>query len=144
MLKKKSENQIFWVDSTGKIAAGSLKTLSEAIAKCKPEQGDQIFIAPGHYEEIDESNNISINVPGIKILGLGLNEDRPLFKTVVFNINAENVHIENLHFVSNKNACKTFLNIYENGASIQNCYFEIKENSWIKRLYDTIINKCRI
>jgi hypothetical protein len=109
-----SAGQVFWVDSkyymSGDANKGTfshpLKTLNAALAKCRPGQGDKIFIAAGHSEEIDGTNNVSVNVSGVQIIGLGNKDNRPQFTfttagTASFDIDAPNVYIGNVRFTSN-------------------------------------------
>jgi hypothetical protein len=77
---------VFFVDATDDRAsagasAGSrhtpFSTVQAAINRCTANQGDYVFVLPGHTEIID--GDISLNVAGITVMGLGVGMSRPTF-----------------------------------------------------------------
>jgi len=62
---------------TGTDTAHPISKLDNAIGRCLANQGDTIFILPGHAETITAASAIDIDVAGVKIYGLGEGEDRP-------------------------------------------------------------------
>ena len=77
---------VYYVDSgsgsdsaSGKSPERALATLDAAIGKCTANQGDQIYILPGHAETVATAGAIAADVAGISIIGLGEGADRPTF-----------------------------------------------------------------
>ena len=107
----RSTGSRFYVDSgsaTGADAAGyglspdaPFLTLDYAIASCAENNGDIIYVMPGHAET---TTAIALDVAGIKIIGLGWGRSRPTFTATtgasnLVNVTVANVWIENLRFV---------------------------------------------
>lgn len=79
----------------------ALATLDTAIGKCTANQGDTIYLAEGHAEDVVSASNITVDIAGINIIGLGNGADRPTltFKTstaATMVISAASVYIENI------------------------------------------------
>ena len=77
---------VYYVDSgSGSDTAGgkspekALATLDAAIGKCTANQGDIIYILPGHAETVATAGAIAADVAGVSIIGLGEGADRPTF-----------------------------------------------------------------
>lgn len=60
-------------------------TIDGAIAFCTANQGDVIFVLPGHTETISAAGGITIDKAGISIIGLGHGTARP---TITFSATA--------------------------------------------------------
>jgi len=52
-------------------------TIDFAIGQCTANNGDVIYVMPGHAETIAAASGIDVDVAGITIVGLGVDEDRP-------------------------------------------------------------------
>jgi len=81
-------------------------TLDYAIGKCTASNGDIIFVMPGHAESIVGASTLTLDIAGVKIIGLGSGLTIPTFTyttdaTATFNITAANCHVENLYLYSN-------------------------------------------
>ena len=79
----------------------ALATLDAAIGKCTASQGDTIYLAEGHAEDVVSASAITVDVAGINIIGLGHGASRPTFtfKTstaATMVISAASVYIENI------------------------------------------------
>lgn len=79
----------------------ALATLDTAIGKCTASQGDTIYVAEGHAEDVESASAITIDVAGINIIGLGKGASRPTFTfktatTATAVISASSVYIENI------------------------------------------------
>ena len=48
-----------------------------AIGRCTANKGDVIIVMPGHTEDIATTGGITLDVAGVKIIGLGSGGDRP-------------------------------------------------------------------
>lgn len=128
---------VFWVDSS----AGSdgnkgtysrpFATLDYAIGRCTANNGDYIYVKPGHAEDLAAADAIDADVAGISIIGLGNGTDRPTFTYTnaagEFVIGADNITVENMVF--NASVTTTLLAIdIEDGvdyATIRNCQFGV-------------------
>ena len=98
---------VFFVDSVHGLAGndGSFQypvaTITQALAKCTADNGDVIFVMPGHAETVIAATGIDVNVDGVTILGVGDGALRPTitFSTDVaasVDITADDVTIRNI------------------------------------------------
>ncbi len=102
---------VFWVDSN----AGSdqnkgtfdrpFASLDYAIGRCTANNGDTIYLKPGHAETVSAAAGVDIDVAGVTIIGLGSGSDRPTFTfataiTADIDIDAANVTLQNILFVN--------------------------------------------
>jgi len=116
----------FFVDSNTGSNTNSGEEWNEPVAnidfiieKCTPNNGDIIYVYPGHVETAD--TQIICDVPGIKIAGLGLGRSRPAItahNTAVdcFDILSPNVVLENLRIIGSDN-CTALINIQQSDFS---------------------------
>lgn len=102
----------FYVDSgagsdtnDGKAPDRAFKTLDYSIAKCTANNGDVIYVLPGHAENLTTATAVNIDVAGITIIGLGSGSDIPTFSTTAtagsITIGAANTSIKNIKMVAN-------------------------------------------
>ncbi len=129
---------IYWVDSgstTGGNTAGygqnpdaPFLTLAYAITQCTADNGDMIFVMPGHAESIVAAGGIDLDVAGVKIVGLGEGRSRPVF-TFEDNVNADidisaaNITMENLIFnMSTIDDLVTGIDVAAADFTLRNCY----------------------
>jgi hypothetical protein len=93
-----------WVAGVDDPSCGSLgkpfKTIDYAIGKCTANQGDVIYVLPGHTETISAAGGITCDVAGVSIIGLGNGNLRP---TITWSatasswlVTAANVLIKNI------------------------------------------------
>ncbi len=93
--------EIFGGDTDGKLRFFS--TIALALAQCTADQGDTIYVLPGHTESITGAAGITFNKAGVNIVGLGSGTKRP---TITFStstaaqiiISAANTTIKNVLF----------------------------------------------
>lgn len=105
---------IFYVDSGAAAAsdgagAGLTKdtpfaTLDYAVGQCTANNGDVIFLMPGHAETITADSGVDIDVAGITVIGLGHGAARPTFTfttavTADFKLAAASTVVYNVLFV---------------------------------------------
>lgn len=79
--------EIFFVDSghaAASDAAGNGKnpdkpfaTIDYAVGNCTANNGDVIYVMPGHTETLSDAGQLVFDVAGIKVIGLGHGESRP-------------------------------------------------------------------
>jgi hypothetical protein len=109
--KYSTTGNIFWVDSGatsggadstnyGKSPASPFLTIDYAIGKCTANNGDIIYVMPGHAETLSGATSLAIDVAGIKIVGMGAGYSIPKLTlsaaASTIAITAENTHLENL------------------------------------------------
>jgi hypothetical protein len=98
---------VYYVDSnngndaqSGKSPEQSVATLDYAIGLCTANQGDVIYVLPGHAETVSEASGVDADVEGISIIGLGDGADRPTFTfsavDATMTIAAASVVVKNL------------------------------------------------
>ncbi len=103
----------FYADSThplrandpanGRSPALPFSTIDYAIGQCTANNGDVIYVLPGHTETVSAAAGIDCDVAGVSIIGLGEGTDRGLISTSTattadIDIDAANVTIANLRF----------------------------------------------
>lgn len=103
------------------------KTIDYAIGKCKANNGDVIYVLPGHTETISAAAGIAADVAGISIIGLGNGVIRPIvtFSTTTSTLTgtAANVSIRNIQFQNAIDSLVSGIAVSAAGFSIQNCSF---------------------
>lgn len=102
---------IFWVHNSGSATGGAsptnpVTTLDLANNLCTANQGDMIFLMPGHAENISSATGCVLDTAGVKVIGLGQGADRPTLTiatadTALISIGAASIWLENLLIVSN-------------------------------------------
>ncbi|MFW9968625.1 MAG: hypothetical protein ACFFDF_00395 [Candidatus Odinarchaeota archaeon] len=120
----------FFVDSgsgsdsnNGKGWASALATLDAAFAKCTANNGDIIWVAPGHAETFTTTGNkITADIAGVRIIGTGFGADRPTFTFshtgATMAITANSVIFDNLLFVTGIDSVTTIATISGNDCTM--------------------------
>lgn len=102
-------------------------TLSTALSKCNPSQGDAVIVMPGHAETTG-ATAYALNVAGVAIVGLGIGRNRPAFTanaTAVdaFSLTAANVMVRNIRFIGAASST-ALIDIGASDFTAENCVFE--------------------
>lgn len=106
---------IFFVDSghaaavdaagAGRSPDKPLATLDYAIGLCTANNGDVIYVMPGHAENLTAADTVDCDVAGISIIGLGRGNLLPTFSATAtagsITVDAANVTIKNIRLVAN-------------------------------------------
>ena len=112
-----------------------LPTLAGAVAKCTAGRGDIIIVAEGHAENITAAD-LTLNVAGITVVGLGKGANRPTFTytaaTGSLIISAANVTIENLLLVVGIDDVAIMIDVNADDFTMSNC--ELREGAAIQWL----------
>lgn len=132
----KTTGNIYYVDSgVGSDSAGSGKTkgnpfatLDYAVGQCTANNGDIIFVMPGHAETIVADSGVDIDVAGITVIGLGSGASRPTFTfttavTADFKLAAASTTIVNLLFLGGIDATTGVLEVSAADCQIVNCEY---------------------
>jgi len=130
---------VFFVDSgkttTGGITSGfgsspdrPFLTLDSAIANCAENNGDHIFVLPGHAETIIADSGVDIDKAGITIIGLGRGAARPTFTfqgnvAADFKLAAASTVIKNLLFLNNLDNTTGIVEVSAPDCQILGCEF---------------------
>ena len=98
------------VDGSDNPEAGSkpnipFSTLDYAVGQCTANNGDVIYVMPGHAEVVSAAGGLDLDVAGITIIGIGDGTDTPTVTvgtvdTADIDVDAANITVENLHFKS--------------------------------------------
>jgi len=131
-------SNIYYVDSgtagsAGTTWATAVATIDDAInlvgTAVEGDTGAIIFVAAGHAETLTAADDVDIDQPGVKIIGLGVGENRP---TLTYTTNGEvvigndDVEIHNINFIAG-NAVAHAIDV-ETGSEnwvINNCRFAV-------------------
>ena len=78
-------------------------TIDYAVGRCTASQGDIIYVMPGHVETVASAAALDFDVAGIKVIGLGWGDNRPIVNigtatTATVEFNADDMWIENIRF----------------------------------------------
>lgn len=120
-------------DGYGKRANKPFATIDYAITPTAGDtptanNGDVIFVLPGHVETVTAA--ITLDVAGLSIIGLGIGTDRPQVDSASnidrMTITAVNCLVEGLYFNEGTSAAQTsVINIAADYTTIRNCQFDL-------------------
>jgi hypothetical protein len=104
-------------------------TIDKAVGKCTADNGDVIYVMPGHAETISTAAQIAVDVNGITIRGMGTGTARPTltFSSLVtadIDISANSVKIENILFKAGVDNLTAPLHITGTDCFLENCEFQ--------------------
>ena len=78
--------RVFYVHSSGsdsaqagETAAAPFATLDFAIGQCSANNGDLIYVMPGHAETLTAAGQLDFDIAGVRAQGLGWGTTRPTF-----------------------------------------------------------------
>ena len=103
-------------------------TLDYAVGLCTANNGDVIYVMPGHAETIVADSGVDIDVAGVKVIGLGWGASRPTFTfttatTADFKLAAASVHVENILFLGGIDALTGPIEISGADCKLINCEY---------------------
>jgi hypothetical protein len=103
-------------------------TLDYAVGLCTANNGDVIYVMPGHAETIIGDSGVDIDVAGVKVIGLGWGASRPTFNftTAVaadFKLAAASVVVENILFLGGIDALTGPIEISGADCQLLNCEY---------------------
>lgn len=105
-----------------------LATLNGAMVRATADQGDIVFLMPGHAENVSSATSQVISKAGISVVGIGDGELRPTFTYTAtagsFEIDAANVIVENVKFLTSISAVVVGVNVDADGVVIRGCQFD--------------------
>jgi hypothetical protein len=107
----------------------ALSTIDAAIGKCTANQGDRIYVLPGHTENISAASFITADIAGVRIIGLGRGASLPTLTWTVeaatIVVSAASISFENFRFVNNFANITTMFSVTGAGDDLAfvNCLF---------------------
>lgn len=105
----------------------AVNTIAEAVALCTASNGDYIYVAEGHVENLSSATIFKISVIGVTVIGMGEGSLRPTFTTTatagVAHLNATNVRVYNCRFVCGIDNTTTLAKIQGDDSGFIGCYF---------------------
>lgn len=154
-LGNKATGNVFFVDSgIGVDAAGvngkkidePFATIDYAINQCTANNGDIIYVLPGHAETLNSSGALIPDVAGVSIVGLGWGADRPTISMSTsgsnesrVGITGASVRISNIIFRANSTSIGSSsvgIRIGADDVILDNCRFD--HNSTLSYFETTI------
>ena len=89
----------------GRTVATPFSSLGFAVGQTTPNNGDLIFVSPGHSENVTAADAIRFgtNATGVTVIGIGNGTDRPTFNfttvtTADIEVDVANITLRNLYF----------------------------------------------
>lgn len=126
---------IYYVDSNvtiegdGSSWTNARNTLDEAIDLCTDLNGDVIYVAQGHAENLSAAGTVTCDKSGVTIIGCGNGDNRPTFTTTAdvgtFLVSDASVTIYNLRFIPGVSAAAIGISITATGdyCTVVGCQF---------------------
>lgn len=102
-------------------------TLDYAIGQATANNGDHIFVMPGHAEVLASAAAVALDVAGLTIVGLGNGRNRPTFTMTAtdnspsFDISAANNVVANLVLINDDDAQTAMINVTAANVTIRDC-----------------------
>lgn len=126
---------VFYVHSTNGTSTGpgfspetAYSTIDAAVGACTANQGDVIYVLPGHVETVSAAGGLDLDVAGITIVGVGSGSLQPKVDlttadTADVDVDAANVTIENLQFEASFADIAAVVDVNADDCTIRNCRF---------------------
>lgn len=127
--------KVFWIDSVNGSDGNSKATFDRPMAslngvmdKCTANRGDIIMAKPGHAENVSTALTQVMDVAGVALVGLGAGSLMPTFTFTAtggsFEIDAANVLVANVRFLTSISAVVVGVNIDANYVTLSGCQFD--------------------
>lgn len=126
---------VYYVSSTlgsstgpGFAPANAYATIDQAVGACTANNGDVIIVLPGHADSVTAAGGLDIDVAGITIWGLGEGSLKPTVTlstatTADVDVDAANIKIKGIKFVSGIDDLAVMLDVNEGGITFEDCEF---------------------
>lgn len=103
--------------------------IDTGINQCTADKGDVVAVTPGYTESVTSAADISADVAGITIMGLGNMNCRPILTfdtaaTADINIGAQDIRISNISMKAGIDDLGMFLDVDDSYFQVDNCKFE--------------------
>jgi hypothetical protein len=117
-------------------------TIDYAVGLCTSNQGDIIYVLPGHAETVSAAGGLDLDVPGITIIGFGDGANQPTVTldtatTADVDIDSANVTVRNIHFIAGFADVVAAIDVNADDFTIEGCRFTgdnagLNANIWIQ------------
>jgi len=149
----KNPGDTFFVDSAATGAADDatsgatpdkpFATLAYAFSSDRVTSGDVVYVMPGHAETLDAAGDITMDIAGVKVVGLGQGSARPTFTfatdtAATWLITAANVTVENV-LITTTGTIDVVNGIAITGADCTLTDVEIRESAAGSQFVDPLI-----
>lgn len=129
---------VWFVDSGASLAGDNVNsgedplrpfaTLDYAVGRCTANNGDVIYVMPGHAETVSEAAGLDLDIAGISIIGIGNGTDQPTVtldtaNTADVDIDAANILAENIHFRANYADIAAAIDVNADDFTLRRCRF---------------------
>jgi len=103
-------------------------TLDYAVGLCTANNGDIIYVMPGHAETISAAAGVDLDVAGITIIGIGNGASQPTITldtitSADIDVDAANISVENLHLIANFADIAVVFDVNADDFTLRNCRF---------------------
>ncbi len=113
-------------------------TLDFAIGRCTANNGDVIYVMPGHTETFAGAAGLDYDVAGVKVICLGEGADRPTFTmsaaASTIHMDAAGSHLENA-LILVEHDCTIVIDVDKTDCVIKDCEFRARvtatERQWV-------------
>lgn len=150
---------VFFVDS-GNTASSNANAAAEpsqpaatidgAVGKCTANNGDVIFVMPGHTENISSATSLVVDVAGVLIIGLGEGRNRPTLTFTAtagsIEMDAANCRLSNIVLVTSITAVVVGINVDASDVTLDNLEMNWDEtgDDWITMIDADAVSRCTI
>ncbi len=111
--------------SYGRNPDAPFATADFAIAQMSANNGDILYLGPGHTETIDAAGALALDVAGITIIGQGHGDDRPVFNWTdaggTVTIGAADILIDNIRFTQGVDVILIMFDVNADDFTIEYC-----------------------
>jgi len=108
-----------------------------AVGRCTADNGDVIYVAPGHAETVDSAGDLSLDVAGITVIGLGRGDKRPAItigKDSVagadVNVDAAEITLKNMIFKISGVNVTAMIDVNADGFTLEDCDIQMHVASY--------------
>ncbi len=99
-------------------------TIDYAVGLCTANKGDVIIVMPGHNETIVSATSLVVDVAGVSIIGLGVNQSRPVLdydnNSGSIEMDAANCRLSNIVLKASVTAVAVAINVDANDVTLDN------------------------
>jgi len=118
------------VSKSGVVTNASVyNTVDAAVGACTANQGDTIYVMPGHTEDISGTTSLVVDIAGVSIIGLGIGDERPTLSFTATDSRVEldaDCRISNMIWNASISAVVVGFNFDANGIE-----FDHNELNWV-------------
>lgn len=114
--------------NSGLMPSSPFATIDHAVGVASANNGDVIYVLPGHAEVVSAAGGLDLDVAGITIVGLGNGANTPTVTldtatTADIDVDAANITIRNIHFRANFADIAAAIDVNADDFTIEECRF---------------------